>query len=170
MIIPKNIFCVLCLLVAGMGYLAAGSPKKVKADKYGVRESASVELLSKKKQNDGKVTFKCRIARYDDKYTILAKVLKNDSAMHIVSPGITFALADGGSVVLKAERPSACCSSWADGRWYNVAFRLNAADTEKLTEADVLSVTIPFYGGEISRDILQDKGKALAELLQSLED
>lgn len=168
MIKPKNIFCTLCLLAAGMGCLSAGSPRKVKADEYGGRESASVELLSPKRLKDGRITFKCRIARHDDKYTMLAKVLKNDSAMHIVRPGVKFALANGDSVVLKAERPSACCSSWADGRWYNASFKLNDSDVEKLRNADVLALTIPFYGGEISRATASGKENAIAELLQSV--
>lgn len=166
----KNFICVLCLLIAGMGTLSAGSPKKVKADKYGVKESVSAELLSKKMQEDGKVTFKCRITRYKDQYTMLAKVLKNDSTMHIVHPGVKFALTDGDSVVLKAERPAACCSSWADGRWYNVSFKLGEADVEKLKNASIFSVTIPYYGGETGRRIAPGKENSVAELLQSLDD
>lgn len=170
MIKAKNLICVLCLLVAGMGAVSAGSPKKVKADKYGVKESVSAELLSKKKQEDGKVTFKCRITRYKDQYTMLAKVLKNDSAMHIVRSGVKFALTDGDSVVLKAERPATCCSSWADGRWYNVSFKLDEADVEKLKGSGILSVTIPYYGGEADRMIASGKENAVVELLQSLDD
>ncbi len=170
MIKTKNILCILCLLVAGMGAVSASSPKKVKADKYGVKESVSAELLSKKKQEDGKVTFKCRITRYKDQYTMLAKVLKNDSAMHIVRPGVKFVLADGDTVVLKAERPAACCSSWADGRWYNASFKLGEADVEKLRNAGILSVTIPYYGGETGRKTASGKENAVMELLQSLDD
>jgi len=155
--------------VAGIGYLSAGSPKKVKADKYGVKESAPVELLSKKKQEDGgKITFKCLITRYNDSYMMFAKVLKNDSAVHIVRPGVRFMLENGDDVVLKAERPSDCCSDWADGRWYNTSFRLNADDVRKLSESEIHSVTIPFYGGEISRPAATGKEKAIAELLQSI--
>jgi len=156
--------------MAGIGYMLAGSHKKVKADKYGVRESRVVELLSKKKQDGGKITFRCCITRYDDNYMMLAKILKNDSAMHVVRPGVKFLLSDGDSVVLKAERPSACCSSWADGRWYNASFKLNVADVEKLTKADAFSVSIPFYGGEINRKIAPGKEKAVRELLQSIAE
>lgn len=170
MVKTKNILCALCLLIAGMGTLSAGSPRKVKADKYGVKESVSAELLSKKKQEDGKVTFKCRITRYKDQYTMLAKVLRNDSAMHIVRPGVKFALADGDTVVLKAERPAACCSSWADGRWYNVSFKLNETDVKRLGNAGILSVTIPYCGGETGRKTASGKENAVMELLQSLED
>lgn len=165
---PRNILCALCLLVAGTGCLSAGSPKK--ADKYGVRESASAELLAKKRLADGKVTFRCRIVRRDGEYTLLAKVQKNDSAVHIVRPGVRFVLAGGDSVVLKAERPSACCSGWADGRWYNVSFKLGTADAAKLKGADVLSVTLPFHGGEAVRKTAPGKEGALAGLLQSLDD
>jgi len=168
---PRNILCILCLLVAGTGYLSAGSPRgKVKADRHGVKESATAEFLPSKKQAGGKITFKCRITLRNGEYTLLAKVLKNGSAMHIVRPGATFVLANGDSVVLKAERPSACCSSWADGRWYNAAFRLHAADVEKLANTGILSVTIPFYGGEVSRNAAPGKENAIAKLLQSLED
>lgn len=166
----RHIICILCLLVAGMGYLSARSPKKVKADKYGVKESASVELLSKEKLEDGKITFKCRITRYRDNCFMLAKVLKNDSAMHIVRPGVKFMLADGDSVVLKAERPRACCSEWADGRWYNASFKLGDADVDKLKRADILSVTIPFHGGESSRKTAPGRENVIAGFLQSLED
>ncbi len=163
-----GILCALCLIVAGMEHLSADSPEKVKVGKYGVRESNTVELLSKKKQADTKITFRCRMVRYDDSYMMLAKILKNDSAMHVVRPGVKFLLSNGDSVVLKAERPAVCCSSWADGRWNNASFKLDVADVEKLTEADVLSVTIPFYGGEISRNIAPGKEKAIMALLQSI--
>jgi len=147
--------------MAGIGHnMSAGSSKNA--------ESASAELLPKEKMEGGKITFKCRVTRYDDNYRLLAKILKNDSAMHIVRPGVKFSLSDGDSVVLKAERPAACCSSWADGRWYNASFRLDAADVEKLAEADVVSVTIPFHGGEIIRDTAPGKEKAIRELLQTI--
>lgn len=166
----RNIICILCLLVAGMGYSSAGSPKKVKADRYGVKESTPVELLSKKKTKDGRITFKCRITRYKDQYMMPAKILRNDSAMHIVCPGVRFALANGDSVVLKAERPVACCSSWADGRWNNVSFKLNASDVEKLKAAGIVSVTIPYFGGEVSRKTASGQEDAIAERLHSVED
>lgn len=165
----RHIICILCLLVAGMGYLSAGAPKKVKADKYGVKESASVELLSKKKLEDGKITFKCRITRYRDNCFMLAKVLKNDSAMHIVRPGVKFMLADSDSVVLKAERPRACCSEWADGRWYNAAFRLEAPDIEKLKGSGIVSLFIHVPDGVISRDIASGKENAVAGQLRSVD-
>jgi len=149
--------------------MSAGTPKKVKADRYGVKESASVELLSKKSQDGEKMSFRCRIARYDGDYMLFAKILKNDSLLHVARPGVKFMLADGDSVVVKAERPETCsCSNWADGRWYNTSFRFDASDVEKLTGADILSVAIPFYGGEISRPMAPGKGKAIRELLQSV--
>jgi len=170
MIKPQNILCILCLLIAGIGYLSASSPKDVKADKYGVKESASVDLLTKKKLDDGKITFKCRISRYNDKYMMLANVLKNDSAIYIARPGIKFLLANGDSVILKAERPSSCCSSWADGRWYNASFKLNDSDVNKFKRADVLTIIIPFLGGEISRTTASGKENAITRLLQSVEE
>jgi len=166
----RNIICALCLLAVGIGYMAAITPKKAKADKYGVRESTPIELLSDKRQDDGKITFKCRISCYNDNYLLLAKILKNDSAMHVVRPGVKFLLSDGDSVVLKAERPAACCSSWADGRWYNTSFRLDTADVEKLTGADILSVTIPFNGGVVSRKTVPGKEKSFREQLQSIRE
>lgn len=167
----KGFICLLCLLVAGMGGLSAGSPKKVKADKYGVRESASAQLLAKTKLREkGKVAFKCRVSHYGDQYMLLAKVLRNDSAVHIVSPGVKFILADGDSVVLKAERPRSCCSSWADGRWYNASFKLTGTDVERLKEAKITALHIPSDKGEIIRETASDKEGALAGLLQSVEE
>jgi len=156
------------VLTASIGCLSAGSPKKPEADKYSVIESSSAELLPRKKQAGNKVTFRCRITRYNNDYTLLAKILKNDSAMHVMRPGIKFSLSDGDSVVLKAERPAACCSSWADGRWYNTSFKMNASDMEKLADADIISVTIPYNGGEISRSISTGKGNAIRKMLQSV--
>jgi len=168
MIRSRLIVCILCLLAAGTGYLSAGSPKKVRADKNGVRESAPAELISKKRQADGKVTFKFRIVRYKDNYTMVAKILRNDSSVYVMSPGVRLVLSDGGSVILKAERESACCSNWADGRWYNTTFKLSAADVDKLKSADVLSVFIPHYGGEINRKTAPGRESAIAERLRSV--
>lgn len=166
----RHIVCLLCLLVAGMGSLSAVSPKRVKPDKYGVRESASAQLLPKTRLGErGKVVFKCRVSRYKDNYMLLAKVLRNDSAVHIVSPGVRFMLADGDSVTLRAERPRACCSGWADGRWYNVSFKLPGAAIEKLRNGKVTSVRIPSDKGEIVRETASGRQEALAELLQSVE-
>jgi len=165
---PRNILYALCLLTAGTGFAAAGSPKKVKADKYGVRRSAPVELLSGKRQAGGRVTFKCRIVRDGSKCMMFAKILKNDSALHLVRPGIRFMLANGDTVVLEPEREAACCSNWADGRWYNASFTLRESDVERLGSTAIRSVSIPFYGGEISRHTASGKEKALAELLQSV--
>lgn len=170
MIKPQNILCILCLLIAGVGYLSASSSPKVKADKYGVKESTSVDLLPKKRLDDGKITFKCRISRCNNKYMMLANVLKNDSAIYIARSGIKFLLANGDSVILKAERPSSCCSSWADGRWFNASFKLKDSDVDKLKRADVLTVIIPFHGREISRATASGKENAITRLLQSVED
>lgn len=166
----RHIICILCLLVAGMGCLMAGTPRKVQADKRGVTESATVDLLPKKKLRDlGKVTFRCRISRYGERCMMLAKLLKNDSAMHIVSPGVKFMLADGDSLVLKAERPRACCSEWADGRWYNAAFRLGDAEIGKLKGSGIVSVSIHIPDEVVSRDIAPGKEDAVKKLLQSVE-
>jgi len=166
----RNIICILCLLLVGTGCISAGTPRKVRADKYGVKESATVDLLSGKKLRDsGKVTFRCRISRYGDRCMLLAKVLKNDSAMHIVNPGVKFMLADGDSVVLKAERPRACCGEWADGRWYNAAFKLGDADIEKMKNSEMVSVSIHIPDGVVCRDIAPGKKNVVVEQLQSVE-
>lgn len=166
----RHIICILCLLIVGMGCVMAGTPRNVKADKRGVVESATVDLLSKKKLRDsGKVTFRCRISKYGDRYMMLAKVLRNDSAMHIVRPGVKFMLADGDSLVLKAERPRACCSEWADGRWYNVAFKLGEADIEKMKNSGIVSVSIHIPDEVVSRDIVPGKEDTVKKLLRSVE-
>ncbi len=166
----RYIVCILCLLVTGMGCLMADTPRKVQTDKRGVTESATVDLLPKKKLRDsGKVTFRCRISRSGNSCMLLAKVLKNDSAMHIVSPGVKFMLADGDSVVLKAERPRACCSEWADGRWYNAAFRLGDAEIEKMRNSGIVSVSIHVPDKVVSREVAPGKEDAVKKLLQSVE-
>lgn len=166
----RHIICILCLLIVGMGCVMAGTPRNVKADKRGVVESATVDLLSKKKLRDsGKVTFRCRISKYGDRCMMLAKVLRNDSAMHIVRPGVKFMLADGDSLVLKAERPRACCSEWADGRWYNIAFRLGEADIEKMKNSGIVSVSIHIPDEVVIRDIAPGKEDAVEKLLRSIE-
>ena len=100
---------------------------------------------------------------------MLAKVLRNDLAMHIVRPGVKFMLADGDSLVLKAERPGACCSEWADGRWYNVAFKLGEADIEKMKNSGMVSVSIHIPDEVVSRDIAPGKEDAVKKLLRSVE-
>ncbi len=162
--------CILSLLVAGMGCLMAGTPRKVQADKRGVTESATVDLLPKKKLRDsGKVTFRCRISKYRERCMMLAKVLKNDSAMHIVSPGVKFMLADGDSVMLKAERPRVCCSEWADGRWYNAAFRLGNAEIEKMKNSGIVSVSIHIPDEVVSRKVAPGRENVVEKLLRSVE-
>lgn len=165
----NRLIFILCLLAAGMGSLSAGSPQRVKPDKHGVRESASVQLLDKTKpRGEGKAVFKCRVSRHGDTYMLLAKVLRNDSAVHIVSPGVKFMLADGGTVALKAERPAACCSSWADGRWYNASFKLSPSDVESLKAGKVTFVIIASDKGEIVRKAAAGKQDALAGLIRSV--
>ncbi len=166
----RHIICILCLLIVGMGCLMAGTPRKVQTDKRGVTESATVDLLPKKKLRDsGKVTFRCRISRYGDRCVMLAKVLKNDSTMHIVSPGVKFMLADGDSVVLKAERLRSCCSEWADGRWYNAAFRLGDADIDKMKNSGIVSVSIHIPDEAVSREVAPGKENVVGKLLRSVE-
>lgn len=161
---------ILCLLVAGMGCISAALPQGGKTDKYGGKESASVQLLAKPKlRGSGRVTFKCRVVRYGPRYRLLAKVLRNDSAVHIVKPGVRLMLADGDSVVLKPERTPGCCSDWADGRWYNASFRLSASDVINLRAGKVVRVAIPSDQGEIRREVSGRKQTVLAELLQSIE-
>ncbi len=166
----RHIICILCLLITGTGCVMAGTPRKAQADKRGVTESATVDLLPKKKLRDsGKVTFRCRISRYGDRCMMLAKVLKNDSAMHIVSPGVKFMLTNGDSVVLKAERPRACCSEWADGRWYNTAFKLETSDIEKLKGSGIVSMSIHIPDSVVSCDVASGKKDAVEKQLRSVE-
>ncbi len=166
----RHIICILCLFIVGMGCLMAGATRKVQADKHGVTESATVDLLPKKKLRDsGMVTFRCRISRYGNCCMLLAKVLKNDSAMHIISPGVKFMLADGDSVVLKAERPRACCSEWADGRWYNAAFRLGDAEIGKMINSGIVSVSIHIPDKVVSREVAPGMENVVKKLLLSVE-
>lgn len=165
----RHFICILCLLVAGMGCLSAGSPKKVKADKYGVRESATAQLLARTRLRDkGKMVFKCRVSRSGGKYILMAKILRNDSAVHVVSPGVRLTLASGGTVALRAERPAACCSSWADGRWYNASFLLTQQDVDRLMGDEVVSLHIHSDKGEFIRETAPGSRAALAEMLQSV--
>lgn len=99
---------------------------------------------------------------------MLAKVLKNDSAMHIVRPGVKFMLANGDSLILKAERPRICCSEWANGRWYNAAFKLEDSDIEKLKGSGIVSLSIHIPEGVVSRDIASGKQNAVVKQLQSI--
>lgn len=169
MIKIKSFICILCLLLVGIGCMSAGTPRKVRADKYGVKESSTVDLLPKKKLCDsGKLAFRCRISKYGDRCMMLAKVLKNDSAMHIVRPGVKFMLANGDSLILKAERPRICCSEWANGRWYNAAFKLEDSDIEKLKGSGIVSLSIHIPEGVVSRDIASGKQNAVVKQLQSI--
>jgi len=168
MVIIRNLFFMLCLLASGTACLTAGAPRGGDDNSPVVRESGSAELLSKKKTDGVKITFRCRITNIGGCHMMLARILRNDSAKYIAGPGIRFRLADGNSVVLKAERPRACCSSWADGQWYNAAFRLADADVERLSAAEIISITLPFYGNETTRAVAPGKGWAVARMLQSV--
>lgn len=161
---------ILCLLVAGKGIIWADSLQKEKNDKQKVKESSSVELLSKKKTGEeDKVTFRCRMAHFEDHCLMMARILKNDSAVHVVSPGVTFHLTDNDSITLKPERDMRCCSDWADGRWFNVAFRLDDTHIEKLKASGIVSISIPYQEGVISRTIVRGKEHAVANQLRSVE-
>jgi len=166
----RHIICILCLLIAGMGCVTAGTSSNAQVDKHNVKESATIDLLPKKKLRDfGKVTFRCRISKFGNNCMMLAKVLKNDSAMHIVKPGVTFVLENGESVTLKPRRAAACCSDWADGRWYNSAFNLGDADIRKMKSSGIVSVSIHLPGGVVSRDVASDKKDAVGKQLKSVE-
>lgn len=165
------IIFVLCLLMTGIGRASTLTLKKVKPNKYGVCESTTVKLLSQKKQEDEKLTFKCRILRNGKQYVMHAQILCNDSSAHIVSPGVKFMLSDGDCVVLKPERDAACCSNWADGRWYNTTFKLDSDNVEKLKTSDILSVSIPLYGRkEMVRQTATGMEHSVAELLLSVAE
>lgn len=167
----NRLFCILCLLIAGMGFISASSLQKRKTDKCEVKESAAIQLLAKTKLREKeKVVFKCRVARYGNQYVLLAEVLKNDSAVHIVKPGVRFMLADGDSIVLKPERKAGCCSEWADGKWYNASFKLNTDDVERFKSNEIVSISILSDKEEINREIATGKGNALAKILTSLDN
>lgn len=78
-------------------------------------------------------------------------------------------LADGDSVVLKAERPKACCSEWADGRWYNAAFKLEASDIGKLKGSGIVSMSIHVLDGVVKCDIASGRNNAVAGQLRSVD-
>jgi len=164
----RNIFYILCLLMAGTGSLSANPPENAGADSYRMKSSISAELLSKDRQPDGKITFKCRVTRHNDRYIMLAKILRNDSSLHVRRQGVTFELTDGGTVVLTPERDSACCSNWADGRWFNTSFMLDGSDVERLSDSKIKSVTITCHEGVICRTAATGKEGLLAELLRSV--
>lgn len=162
--------CALCLLAVGVGPVSADSPQKEGAGRQKVKESSSVELLSKKKTGpEGKVTFRCRMARHGEHCLLMARILKNDSAVHVVRPGITFYLSDNDSITLKPERDMRCCSDWADGRWFNVAFKLDVVNMERLKASGIVSVSIPCPEGVISRKVAPGKEDAVAGQLRSVE-
>jgi len=165
----KIINCILCLFIVGTGFLNAGSAQKIKTDRYGAKESEPIEMLSKKKQDNVKLTFRCSVHRYRDRYTLHAKILRNDISVHIVKPGLKFILSDQDSVILKPERHASCCSDWADGRWFNASFIINTQDIDKLKTANIRSVTIPFINGTISRPTLPDKESAVADMLHAVD-
>lgn len=162
--------CLLFLLAAGAAGLSAGSPGKSGEEGYSVRESPTVQVLDRKGDRGGaKAEFKCRAVRYGDGYMLLASVLRNDSAVHVVSPGVEFLLAGGGSVVLEAQRPQACCSGWADGRWYNAAFVMSGPDVVRLRDAEVEALRIHSDKGEILRQTAPGRRDALAKMIRSVE-
>jgi len=165
----RYIILAISLSIAGIGYLSANPPQKVKANKYGVKESSNVEILADKKMPDGKIHFKCNLVHYDDQYMMFAKIMKNDSSLHIVRSGMKFLLTDGDSVILSPERGAACCSEWADGRWYNTSFKLNNQDVEKLKAANIQSISITYFGGTANREPSPSKEGAIAERLRSIE-
>lgn len=167
----RHIICVLCLLVAGIGCVTAVTTSGKAGDGRGVvTESSTADIISRKGQpRQGKVTFRCRIVREDGRCMMLARIERNDSAVHIVSPGVTFMLSDGGSVTLRAVRPRACCSGWSDGSWYNAAFRLGEADVERLSAAGMVSVSLTTDCGTVSRKVAPGREDAVRRMLQSLE-
>ena len=166
---PKLIVCAVCLLIAGGGPVSAGSVK-VKTDRNGVEETSTVSLLPKKKlRNTGKVVFRCRIRKCGDRTYLLAEILKNDSLVHIVGPGVAFSLENGKSVVLMPERIETCrCSEWADGRWNNAEFELSPTDADDLKNANIVSVSVASSGGTISRKVVSGRQDAVARCLKAI--
>ncbi len=168
----KHIICAVCLLMAGIGYASAGSGENTGTDgRKKVKESSAIQLLSgNKRDNGGRVSIKCSIARCDTAIVLRARILKGDFAVQVVKPGLCLVLENGESVMLEPERRSACCGDWATGRWNNVSFRLSESDIGMLKKHPVVSIVVS-TGKEqdIERDIASDKQDAIGKLIQAVE-
>lgn len=162
------IICTVGLLVAGIGYASAdpgaGSRKKV-------RESSAVRLLADKKRNsDGRISIRCTVARCDTATVLQARILKGNTAVQVVRPGLRLVLQNGESLILAPEHKTTCCDDWAAGRWNNVSFRLAGSETGLLKEYDIVSIVISTgKEGDIERNIDLKKQGAIARLIRSIE-
>lgn len=168
----KYIVCTVCLLVAGIGYVSAGTGENPRAEsRKEVRESSAVQFLAgKKRDGDGRVSMRCTVARCDTATVLRARILKGDFAVQVVQPGLRLVLQNGKSVMLKPERKPACCGDWAAGRWNNVSFRLSESDIELLKKYDIVSLVISTGQEEdIERNIALGKQGAIGGLLRSVE-
>lgn len=166
------IICTICLLVAGIGYASAGAGKSPGAEsRKKVRESSAIQLLAgKKRDDDGRVSMRCCIARCDTAFILQARILKGNFAVQVVRPGLRLVLQNGESVILKPECKPACCGDWAAGRWNNVSFRLSESDTGLLKKYDVISIVISTGKEEnIERNIALGKQGAIGRLIRSIE-
>jgi len=168
----KHILCIICLLVAGIGYASAVSGENTGAEgRKKVKESSAIQLLrGNKRDNDGRVSMKCSVACCDTALVLRARILKGDFAVQVVKPGLRLVLENGETVTLKPERKSACCGDWAAGRWNNVSFRLSESDIEMLKKYDVVSIVVSTGKAEdIERDIAPDKQGAIGKLIRAVE-
>lgn len=168
----KYIICTVCLLVAGIGYVSAGTGENPRAEsRKEVRESSAVQLLAgKKRDGDGRVSMRCTVARCDTAIVLRARILKGDFAVQVVRPGLRLVLQNGESVVLEPERKSACCGDWAAGRWNNVSCRLSEPEIELLKKYDIVSIVISTgKDADIERDIALGKQGAIGRLIRSVE-
>lgn len=166
------IICTVCLLVAGIGYASAGSGENPGAEsRKKVRESSAIQLLAgKKRDDDGRVSMRCAVARCDTALVLQARILKGNFAVQVVRPGLRLVLQSGESVILKPERKPACCGDWAAGRWNNVSFRLSESDIELLKKYDIVSIVISTGKEEnIERNIALGKQGAIGRLIRSVE-
>lgn len=166
-----HLICAAFLLVAG-GRLTPAAAAVRQADSVEVRTSGAVGLISGRgsSREEGRIDFRCRVERRGDDYMLLAKVMRNRYAMHVVRPGVRFELTDGGSVTLRPERIRRCCSSWGDGRWYNASFRISGPDLGRLRSAGIVSVYMTFAEGTASREVPPRKRGALSELIRSVDE
>jgi len=165
----RYIIYTICLLFTVIGQTAAAWGNRG-GDRRARKESATIELFSRKKQyNPQKLTFRCRIVRKDSAVVMQVRILRHDSVVHVAKPGIRFSLADGGSVELKPVKEKVCCGDWAAGRWNNVSFLLGQASREKLENSDVIAVVLTTIDGEIGCDIAARKQGALRKQLRSVE-
>lgn len=164
----RYFLCALVLLAGtGLSSVAGNNPDH---SAPGIQSRTKELFKGVKDGAEGKVSFKCRIIRKGEEYSLLACILQENVSVHIVKPGVTFAFEDGSSLILNAEIETSCCSNWADGRWYNAEFKLTEKEKEALESNAIASVTIPHSLGVISRSLNPSTGNAISSLISSVEN